>query len=150
VRRISLRKRVFEKEIRVRREEEIVREVLAAWQGGLEATKESWARHCASQMVWWNSGRGAIEGLDACLQAIDAIDEILHGFSHIDVPVRRLMAEPEAVMVERSDDLYRADGSLIASVPVVGIIEFEGEKIVEWRDYCVDWMQEFLPETASA
>lgn len=134
----------------MRREEEIVREVLAAWRGGLGPTKESWAAHCAPDVVWWNSARGAIEGLDACLAAIDAIDQVLSGFAYIEVPIRRLVAEDGIVFVERSDDLYRAGGSLIASVPVTGVIEFRGERIVEWRDYCVDWMQEFLPTETAA
>ena len=129
----------------MRQEEEIVRQVLSAWRGGLEATKESWAKNCAPQMVWWNSARGAIEGLESCLQAIDAIDQLLQGFAYIDVPILRLVAEEGLVFVERSDDLYRADGSLIISVPVTGVVVFDGEKIVEWRDYCVDWLSQFMP-----
>ena len=132
------------------REEEIVREILAAWREGLEATKKSWAEHCAPEMVWWNSARGAIEGLEPCLQAIDAIDQVIGGFAYIDVPVRRIASADGVVFVERSDDLYRADDSLIVSVPVTGVIEFEGDKIVAWRDYCVDWMQDFRPPGAPA
>ena len=128
------------------REEEIVREVVAAWEDGLEATKASWRAHCDPKIVWWNSGRGAIEGLEACLGAIDAIDQVVGGFAYIKVPVRRLTAVEGLVFAERSDDLYRADDSLIAAVPVTGVIEFEGEKIVEWRDYCVDWMRDLAAD----
>ena len=58
----------------------------------------------------------------------------------VDVPVRSVVAEPGRVIIERSDDMYRSDGSVIATVPVTGVIEFEGDKIVAWRDYCDDWM----------
>jgi limonene-1,2-epoxide hydrolase len=29
---------------------------------------------------------------------------------------------------------------LIESVPVTGVITFDGEKIVSWRDYADDWL----------
>lgn len=38
-----------------------------------------------------------------------------------------------------------ADGTCLASVPVVGVIVFECNTIVEWRDYCDDWMRDYQP-----
>ena len=80
-----------------------------------------------------------IDGLDACLAKCDEMYETL-GIDRLDVPVRHLAVDQACVYVERCDDLYRADGSLIVSVPVIRVIEFVGEKIVSWRDYGDDWL----------
>jgi limonene-1,2-epoxide hydrolase len=133
----------------VRKEEQVIREMLESWAGGPEPTKKTWSQYCTDDIVWWNSARGAVEGMEACLAAIDAIDQLTGGFGCIKVPVRNLVAVEGLVFVERSDDLYRADGSLIAAVPVTGVISFRGEKVAEWRDYCDDWMREHRPEGAA-
>lgn len=125
-------------------QEEIVRSLLRSWSDGLEETKRTWKEHCTDDIVWWNSARGALTGIDACLQAIDAIGTFTN-FSHIEVPIKNLIARDGLVVVERSDDLYATDGSLIVAVPVVGCLSFRDDKIAEWRDYCDDWMRAFRP-----
>jgi len=47
-------------------------------------------------------------------------------------------------MIERSDDMYDKDGNLIVAVPAMGVLEFEGDQIVSWRDYCNDWTGQVL------
>jgi limonene-1,2-epoxide hydrolase len=64
----------------------------------------------------------------------------------IRIPIKNIAAIPGMVFIERSDDLYLRDGSLLVSVPVTGIVEFQGDKIVEWRDYCDDWMRDYRAE----
>jgi limonene-1,2-epoxide hydrolase len=120
-------------------EEQIVRDVLAMWRAGLEETKESWRRYAAGHLVWWNSARGTIVGLEPCLDGIEQLYRLLE-VAYVDVPVRNVLAERGRVIVERSDNLFRKDGSVVAYVPVTGVIEFEGERIVRWRDYCDDWI----------
>jgi limonene-1,2-epoxide hydrolase len=137
------------KRVKVRREEEVVRAMLESWAEGIEPVKKTWAEHCTQDIVWWNSARGAVEGMDNCLAAIDAIDQLVGGFAYIKVPVRNLVAVEGLVFVERSDDLYRGDDSLIAAVPVTGVIAFRGDKVESWRDYCDDWLREHRPEDAA-
>jgi limonene-1,2-epoxide hydrolase len=61
--------------------------------------------------------------------------------SHVKVPIRAVVSDGnDLVVVERSDDTYLRDGSLLAAVPVVGVIKFRDGKIAEWRDYCDDWV----------
>ena len=67
------------------------------------------------------------------------VREVL-GIGHVEVPIRHLHAEPGRVFVERSDDMLRPDGTAVARIPVTGVIDFDGDKIVAWRDYCDDWM----------
>jgi limonene-1,2-epoxide hydrolase len=121
------------------REETIVREVLAMWANGSDGAQDSWRRHGANGLIWWNSARGAVEGLDACVAAIDEMHAAL-GIDHVKAPIRRITADGGCVFVERSDDLYRSDETLIQAISVVGVVEFDGEKIVSWRDYADDWL----------
>jgi limonene-1,2-epoxide hydrolase len=120
-------------------EERVVREVLHMWGQGLQSTKESWRTNCAVDMEWYNSARGSIVGLDNCLAAIDQMFTQLD-IAYVKTPIRTLHATTGLVYAERSDDMYRRDGSLIAAIPVVGVVAFDGGKISEWRDYCDDWL----------
>jgi limonene-1,2-epoxide hydrolase len=39
------------------------------------------------------------------------------------------------VYTERIDHLIGENGEIIKSVPVMGVLEIDGDKIVRWRDY---------------
>jgi limonene-1,2-epoxide hydrolase len=67
--------------------------------------------------VWWNSARGAIVCLEPCLDGIEQLYGLLE-VAYVDVPVRNVLAERGRVVVERSDNLFRKDGSVVAYVPV--------------------------------
>lgn len=137
------------------REEEIVRDILTMWGTGVDGVKESFSQYASPNLVWWNSARGALTGLDVCLQAIDQMFSTLE-IATVAVPIHTLLTTPGRVVVERSDNLYRTDGTVIAEIPVTGVIGFDGDKMVVWRDYCDDWMsrlelcQPVMPLSASA
>lgn len=124
--------------------EQIVRNVCAMWADGKDAVKESWRKHASEDIVWWNSARGGLHGRAACEAGIDAMFDTLN-VVRVEVPIRNILAGNGFVFVERSDDLYLADGTCLASVPVVGVIAFDGNTIIEWRDYCDDWMRDHRP-----
>ena len=130
------------------KEEAIVRDVFALWASGLEGVLESYRTHHHPDLHWWNTARGSVHGLETCGQGVKMMFSML-GTASVKVPIKNLMAREGFVLVERSDDLYRADGSLIAAVPVTGAIEFKGDKIITWRDYCDDWMRDWRPPEAS-
>jgi limonene-1,2-epoxide hydrolase len=119
-------------------EEQIVRRVLAMWGEGLDQTLESWRQHCTPDLEWWNSARGGIKGLDACLEGIEQMWSFLDVI-RVEVPIRNVLTEDGRVIVERSDNLVQSDGTVIYA-PVVGVVEFDDDKIARWRDYCDDWM----------
>ena len=83
------------------------------WRAGLEETKESWRRYAAGHLVWWNSARGTIVGLEPCLDGIEQLYRLLE-VAYVDVPVRNVLAERGRVIVERSDNLFHKDGSVVA------------------------------------
>ena len=132
----------------MRREEEIVREIIKSWGEGLERMKETWAEHCHEDIVWWNSARGELRGIEANLAAFDKLSGLVEYESLRSIP-RSLLAAEGVVMVERAEDLLDADGNSIVHIPVNGVVIFEGEKIVEWRDYCIDWFAAFRPADES-
>lgn len=121
-------------------QEELLKKVVEMWSGGLEQTIASWRDHAAPDLVWWNSARGAVEGLDACLEAIRGFYQAFN-VDHVEVPIKSIVSDGnDLVVIERSDDSYLTDGSLLAAVPVVGVVLFRDGKITEWCDYCDDWV----------
>jgi hypothetical protein len=45
-------------------EEKVLREVFDMWGRGLDGVLGSFTDHCTPDIRWWNSARGAVEGLD--------------------------------------------------------------------------------------
>lgn len=127
------------------KEETIVREIFKMWLNGLEGCVESFEKHCHPDMVWWNSARGAVEGRDVCIQGLHTMQEMTQ-FASTTVTIKNIQAKPGQVMVERSDDMYDKDGKLIVAVPAMGVLDFEGDQIISWRDYINDWTGELMPE----
>jgi limonene-1,2-epoxide hydrolase len=57
------------------------------------------------------------------------------GMETIDVEVLGVAGSGDTVYVERIDHLLRADKSVIASAPLVGVFEFAGDRVVRWLEY---------------
>jgi limonene-1,2-epoxide hydrolase len=57
------------------------------------------------------------------------------GLATIDVELRNVMAAKGVVFTERVDHLRRADGALIVSAPVTGVMEWQDGQLVAWREY---------------
>ena len=88
------------------KKEAAVRDVFAIWGEGPRGAIDAWQKHGAEGLIWWNSARGQIDGLEACLAKCDEMYEAL-GIHHIGVPVRRLAVDDTCVYTERVDELYR-------------------------------------------
>jgi limonene-1,2-epoxide hydrolase len=57
------------------------------------------------------------------------------GLETVDVDLRNITSAGGIVYTERVDHLRRADGALIVSAPVAGILEWHDGRIVAWREY---------------
>lgn len=57
------------------------------------------------------------------------------GLATIEVDVLSLAVNDNVVHTERVDHLRRADGGLIASAPVAGVLTWRGGELVHWREY---------------
>ena len=128
-------------------EEKIIREVFDLWAQGPEGCKESWRRYAAPDIDWWNSARGSTKGMQANLDAMDQIGTL--GIASFKVTMKHMASDPGRVWVERTEDFYAADGTHLYKVPVVGVIEFKGDKMTQWRDYCVDWVPDLIAQNAA-
>jgi limonene-1,2-epoxide hydrolase len=57
------------------------------------------------------------------------------GLQTVDVEILHIASAGDVVHVARIDRLRRADGSLIAAAPVAGVLRFQDDQIVHWREY---------------
>jgi limonene-1,2-epoxide hydrolase len=58
------------------------------------------------------------------------------GLENFPADVRQVVVTGDVGFAERIDHLSRRDGSVIASIPVTGVFEFNaGSKISAWREY---------------
>jgi limonene-1,2-epoxide hydrolase len=92
----------------------------------------------ADDCVWENAGMPAVRGYD------EAFEKILlpsHAspfcMDAIRVDTLNIMAAGNTVFHERLDHMLRADGSVIISIAIAGVTEFDAAgRIRHWRDYC--------------
>jgi len=71
------------------------------------------------------TGHEAIRGM---------IDMMTNGLTVEEFKVLNMQSEGPQVITERVDVFRKEDGGLI-ELPVMGILEFEGDKIASWREY---------------
>lgn len=68
----------------------------------------------------------------------DAIRAMIDGFTAglkvVEFKILNMISDGPTVITERVDIFAKDDGSLV-SLPVMGILEFEGDKIARWREY---------------
>ena len=62
------------------------------------------------------------------------IDGFTAGLKIIEFSIDTMISKGSTVITERVDIFERPDGVQV-SLPVMGIFEFEGEKIAKWREY---------------
>lgn len=72
-------------------------------------------------------------GLNEAIEFLDRGRKL--GIETIDVDILSMGCTESVVFSERLDYLKRPDGTLLASVPVTGVMRFEGGKIAVWREY---------------
>jgi len=104
------------------------------WSESHEAFCHSFHELLAEDCVWdqrpiprLTGPRGAVRFLEVARRAL--------GVETVDVEILRVASDGNVVHVERVDRLRRRDGSLIASAPVAGVLEFSGDRVVYWREY---------------
>jgi limonene-1,2-epoxide hydrolase len=57
------------------------------------------------------------------------------GMEYIDVDLLSIAVVGNTVHTQRIDYLRRGDGSLIASAPVAGVLTYNGDQVIEWKEY---------------
>lgn len=111
-----------------------VLEFFARWGESFEACRDSFRRLLAEDCIWDQRPIPRLRGPAQAVRFLD-IAHVALGLATIDVEILHIASAGEVVHVERVDRLRRADGSLIAAAPVAGVLRFEGDRVVRWREY---------------
>jgi limonene-1,2-epoxide hydrolase len=111
----------------------LVEQFFASWRTLDPATIVS---HFAEDGVYNNipmkPDLGYAVGRDKILQLIEPwMDHMRAG---LDFEFRHLVSEGDTVLFERYDVLSRPDGAKVR-LPIMGVMEFRGDLIAEWREY---------------
>lgn len=97
----------------------------------IEATRERFT----PATVWENVGVSRTVGID------EALDFTRQFFGQLDVARGEVVlhhiaqTSDDAVLTERTDIFYNGQGSVVASIRLMGVLEMDGPRIVSWRDY---------------
>ena len=120
--------------------EAITRDFFASWSKSFDSCIEGFSYYLAPHCDWdqkpmlrTRTREGAVKFLRVCRKTL--------GLETIDVELLSVaVSAPSSglngvVHTARIDHLRRADGSLIGSPPVAGVLTFENGKIVHWKEY---------------
>lgn len=114
--------------------EDTVRDFFAQWSVSFEAMCASLEQHFAPGCHWDQRPMAQTRGTEDALRFLQRSRRLL-GLETIDVEIRQLAVRDGVVHSARIDHLRRADGTLLVSAPVAGVMVFEDGKITEWREY---------------
>lgn len=86
--------------------------------------------------VWENPGFPTTRGPEEAVRLMVEPARQALGLDTIRVDILRIAVSDGVVWTERIDDLLRSDGSVIVSVPIVGVMEMARDgRIRRWREY---------------
>jgi limonene-1,2-epoxide hydrolase len=106
----------------------------AAWSESTEALLDAFDRTLADDARWEQSALPTTTTKAEAIALLRGFREQL-GLATIDVELVHVAAADGVVLTERIDHLRRDDGSLIASFPVMGALEFDAAgRIGAWRE----------------
>lgn len=111
---------------------QVVQSFIEAWPNGLEALRQSFVDWLAEDVNYENVGLTHTTTRSA---AIELIETFAPGLDNIVVDMLAIADDGDRVFTERVDYLRKADGTMIATIRLMGIFVVRGGRIVEWRDY---------------
>jgi limonene-1,2-epoxide hydrolase len=109
-------------------------EFFARWAVSFDEMCASFREHFGAGCVWDQRPMIKTTGPDHAVLFLRVARRTM-GLATIEVEVESLAVDGDTVHTARIDHLRRADGSLIASAPVAGVLTFDGGRIVHWREY---------------
>jgi limonene-1,2-epoxide hydrolase len=100
----------------------------------VEEMARSFRARFTPETVWENVGAATTVGAEEAVALLDGLNAKA-GIVRGEVVVHQISAAGNAVLTERTDIFYRADGGTAASIRVMGAFDMDGPKILGWRDY---------------
>lgn len=104
------------------------------WGASYEAMTAAFREVFAPDCLWEQRPLAVTTGPDEAVRFLRCA-KLAMGLETVDVDIRNITSVGGIVHTERVDHLRRADGRLIVSAPVAGILEWHGGRIVTWREY---------------
>jgi limonene-1,2-epoxide hydrolase len=92
----------------------------------------------APNCIWENAGMDPVHGYaEAYEKVLLPSNSAPLSMDAIRVETRTIMEQDNVVIHERIDHLLRADGSVIISIGIAGVTEYDSDGLIaHWRDYC--------------
>ncbi|MEA2346768.1 MAG: limonene,2-epoxide hydrolase [Thermoleophilaceae bacterium] len=126
-------------------------EFFERWGVSFEEMEASFRETFAPACVWEQRPMAVTTGPDEAVRFLRRARTAL-GVETVEVDLRNISATGGIVHTERMDHLRRADGGLIVSAPVAGVLEWQDGRIVSWREYfdSASFVGRALPRLAAA
>ena len=110
--------------------ERLVREFCQAW---ADADTDRVVASFTDDGVYHNIPVDPLVGHDAIRAMVDMFT-VGMGLTVVEFRIDRMLSDGPTVVTERVDIFQKTDGGRV-ELPVLGIFEFEGDKIAKWREY---------------
>jgi len=128
--------------------ETLVRQFFLRWEASFDEFCAGFLEVMSESCVLIQSGFPDFTGPVAVVELLrSARDQ--QGIETIKVDVVRLVSSGSCVVSERIDYLRNAEGRVLATVPVVGMMDIRSGKIVAWREYFDSKLLDGLAQQAS-
>jgi limonene-1,2-epoxide hydrolase len=115
--------------------ERTLREFIGEWGKSLAAIVAAYRRYLAPDATWEQRPLPTTHSVEEAIKLVTSFKESV-GIETFGAQILNLAVRGNVAFAERIDHLRRADGSLLASVPVTGVFEFNSEgRITAWREY---------------
>ncbi|OLT09035.1 hypothetical protein BJF78_06850 [Pseudonocardia sp. CNS-139] len=113
-------------------------EFFSKWDSDFETMVQSFRDIFAENCAWWNADAlPMVHGIDEAIEKvlIPSRDTAL-AMECIRVDMVNVAQTGNTVFHERIDHILKKDGSVVISIPIAGVTDFNDDgKIVSWRDY---------------
>lgn len=107
----------------------------AQWGVSMDAMTASFRNTFSPDCLWEQRPLAVTTGPEEAVRFLHRA-KIAMGLETVQVELRHISATPDGtVHTERLDHLCRADGGLIVTAPVAGILNWQDGQIVAWREY---------------
>lgn len=114
--------------------ETIARAFFSRWAASFDEMCRSFDDTLAPECRWDQRPLALTVGTRDAIRFLEKSRKLM-GLATIDVDVLKIAATGDSVLCERVDHLHRKNGNIIASAPVVGVLQFQTGRIVHWREY---------------
>jgi limonene-1,2-epoxide hydrolase len=121
--------------------EDLTRRFMKTWELGDTAAVVAWF---TDDGIYHNIPVEPLVGHEAIAGMVDMFTT---GLTVVEFKILEMLSRGSTVVTERVDVFRKPDGGLV-ELPVLGILEWEGDKLARWREYFD--LNQFMSQAADA